>query len=157
MKNFKIWSGMTLIFFSGAVIGVIISTFIIRNHVIGFMKGGPPKANRWIIMKITCGLDLSVDQQTQIDVILENNRSEIEKLSDDFQKSTEAFFNSQTIQIRKVLTEEQKKEFDERAAEIHESIRKRIRMHHPGNRPGRHRCLPPSERKDGEESSAKEG
>ncbi len=137
MKNFKVWFGIVLIFLSGTVIGVLGSTFVIRKHVIGFMQGGPPRANRRVITEVTRDLDLSDGQRAQIDSIINENHSKIEKISGDFRDTMDGFFESQSSQIKQILTEEQQKDFEERYSEIRKSIEKRIHHHRPGSRPGR--------------------
>lgn len=137
MNKFKIWLGIALIFLSGTVIGVLGSTIMIRKHVIGFMEGGPPRANRRVIMEVTKGLDLSALQMAKIDSILNENHSNIEKISGEFRDTMETFFEQQSSQIKQVLTKQQQKEFEERYSEIKKSIEKRIHHHRPGGRPGR--------------------
>ncbi len=136
MKNLKVWSAMALIFFSGAVIGVAVSTFVIKKHVMGFMEGGPPRANRRIVMEVTRDIDLSDLQRARIDSIMNDNNSRIETIAGEFRETMDQFFESQTSQIMALLTEEQQREFDRRYSEIRKTIEKRIHRHSPAHRPG---------------------
>ncbi len=137
MNKFRVWLGIALIFLSGIVIGTLGSTFFIRKQMIGFMEGGPPRANRRIIMDITRGLDLSVRQNAQIDSILNENHLNIEKIAGEFHDTMESFLEKQSSQIKQVLTEEQQQEFDRRYEEIKKAIEDRVRHRRPGRGPGR--------------------
>ena len=139
MKNFRVWSAIVLIFLSGAVIGVIGSSLVIRKHVIGFMEGGPPRAIRRVIREVTKNLDLSAEQMAQIDSIMDENHSKIVRITGDFRDTMDEFFEEQSSQINQILTDEQQKEFEKRSLEIKKSLEKRIHRHHPGGRLRRRR------------------
>ena len=88
-------------------------------------------------MDVTRGLDLTAGQKAQIDSILTENHSNIEKMAGEFHDTMESFMEKQSTQIKQVLTEEQQKEFDRRYEEIKKSIEDRMRQRRPGRRPGR--------------------
>ena len=135
MRNFKIWSGLVLIFVSGAVVGSIVSALLIKQRVEGFPKRGPHMANRMIVYEIIRDMELSPALRDSIDAILEADRLEVEKLGAEFGRSLEEFTGRQFEKIKVVLSDDQKEIFDERAAELRERFE---RMREKG-RPGDHR------------------
>ncbi len=124
MKNFRIWSGLSLIFVSGAIAGAIGSTLLIRQHVKGFVRKGPHMANRMIVYDIIREMDLSRAQRDSIDGILDADRPEMERLGAEFGKSIEEFTGKQFEKIKAVLDDSQKKIFDAKASEIRERFEK---------------------------------
>ena len=118
MRNFKIWSGLVLIFVSGAVVGSIVSALLIKQRVEGFPKRGPHMANRMIVYEIIRDMELSPALRDSIDAILEADRLEVEKLGAEFGRSLEEFTGRQFEKIKVVLSDDQKEIFDERAAEL---------------------------------------
>jgi len=142
MRNFKVWSGLILIFVSGAVVGSIVSALLIRQRVEGFTKRGPHMANRMIVHEIISEMELSPALRDSIDAILEADRPEMEKLGARFGRSLEEFTGRQFEKIKAVLSDDEKEIFDARAAELRERFE---RMREKG-RPGDHRngrLMPP--------------
>jgi Spy/CpxP family protein refolding chaperone len=123
MKKFKTWSALVLIFISGVVIGAVVSSVVMRHHVKGLFMAGPARANHRIVMEATRGMDLTDEQHSRIDEILEEYRPKLETMTSEFADSMKAFTEEQHAKIKEVLTEEQQKVLDERFA----NIRKRFR------------------------------
>lgn len=154
MRNFKIWSGLILIFVSGAVVGSIVSALLIRERVEGFTKRGPHMANRMIVYEIIREMELSPALRDSIDAILEADRPEMEQLGARFGRSLEEFTGRQFEKIKAVLSDDQKEIFDARAAELRERFERMREKGRPGDhRNGRLGPPPPWEDLDGPHSS----
>ncbi len=135
MKNMRVWSGLLLIFVVGVIIGVLTSTIVIRQHLRGFMKGGPARATHHIALRLIEGLDLTEAQRERIDGIIEETAPGIEKLSAEFFESMKARTDEQISMIREVLDDAQKAEFDRRRLDMEERF-KRVRGERGRRRPG---------------------
>lgn len=136
MKNIKVWSGLILIFISGAAVGSVASTFVMKHRVMGFIRGGPPHAHRRIIREVTEGIDLTDEQRRKIDLILDESIPEMEKLSEEFGKTMEFQTERQMEKIREILTDDQRIAFNENLGELKERFRSMRGRRRPGGRSG---------------------
>ncbi len=76
--------------------------------------GGPP---RLLVDRLTRDLDLTADQQTQIERVLAGSRARVETLQGDVHDRFESEQKILRDEIRKVLTPAQQQKFDEREKE----------------------------------------
>lgn len=97
------------------------------------MKIGDPKqlgVNPEVIRKqmfddFSKHLNLSEDQKTKVNAILESNRKEAEELKKQMQEKMKALREKSNSEIRAILNDEQKKKFDELEAKKKQNALKR--------------------------------
>lgn len=140
----KIWISFISVFLLGAALGITGTSYYVKNHIRDFMEGGPPQANRRIIMKIIRDMDLTESQREEIDKIITDYRPEIAALSREFGVSIREIADRQIEKIKEVLTPEQKEILEQRVAELKEHFRRVFERrkgedwensrHHPGDR-----------------------
>lgn len=94
---------------------------------------------------LTATLDLSEDQQKQIDAILKKNEPAMLTLRDDMDKRMKKLHGKVTSEISKVLTSEQKRKFEEMNEQMKKRIEQRQARPFPGGGPGMHEPGPPPE------------
>ncbi|MBN1165096.1 MAG: hypothetical protein JXB45_10995 [Candidatus Krumholzibacteriota bacterium] len=148
MKRKKLWLGLFLIFISGMIIGIAGSSILVRRHLKDFVRGGPPRLNRMIILEVTRDLELSEPQSREIERIMEESRPLMDKLVSAFGDSMRTLTTAQIDSIKKVLTEEQRKDVDKKLEEVQQRL-SRLKDRHPGKRePDWRRGHHPGGRKD---------
>jgi len=134
MKRTKVWLGLFLIFFSGLAIGVAGSSFLMKEHLKGFARGGPGRMNRFFITKVTRDLDLTEKQRDKIHQIIEQDRDRVRSLSSAFGDSMKTITERQLDQIKVHLDPAQREQVDENVKRFHERL-----DHLKRERPGKDR------------------
>ena len=152
-RKTKIWISFTFFFLLGAALGITGTSYYVKSHIRDFMEGGPPGANRRIIMSIVRGMDLTETQREEIDEIITRYRPEISTLSREFGISIREVTDRQIEEVKEVLTPKQMEILEQRVSEMKEHFgrvldRRREEnwekgLHHPGDRrspppPGHH-------------------
>jgi hypothetical protein len=132
----RIWIGMVLLFLSGIAVGFFGSGLIIRKHVREFVERGPAHMNARVVHHALRGMDLTDEQRTEVERIIEETMPEMNRLSSEFGDSLETVAARQFNSIKTLLDEEQVKVLEERMEEIREMMKKR-RSGRRGQRPGR--------------------
>jgi Spy/CpxP family protein refolding chaperone len=133
MKNLKVWSGLVTIFLLGVIVGVVTSNIVIRRQFEGFMRGGPGRAQHRLVMETIRGIHITPTQRAKIDSIMTAVKPEIDSLSSEFFLKMEANIEQQMTEVRAVLNQGQKIEFDRRKTELEKKM-KRIRGKRRGRR-----------------------
>jgi hypothetical protein len=118
MKRIKLWAGVILVFVSGLVIGSLATGHFLRAHVREFVDGGPVRANKHIVSRLTNRLDLTEEQAAAIEEIRLRTESRMGEITEDFFPQMEGLMEGQVKEIRAVLTEEQRAKYDERAEKL---------------------------------------
>ncbi|MCK4550279.1 MAG: hypothetical protein KAU49_08905 [Candidatus Krumholzibacteria bacterium] len=132
----RIWIGMILLFISGIAVGFFGSGMIIRKHVREFVERGPAHMNARVVHHALRGMDLTDEQRTAVDDIIEETMPELTRLSSEFGDSIETAATRQFDSIKALLNEEQVKVLEDRIEEIREMMKKR-RSGRRGRGPGR--------------------
>lgn len=132
----RIWIGMVLLFLSGIAVGFFGSGLIIRKHVKEFIERGPAHMNARVVHHALRGMDLTDEQRTEVDRIIEETMPEMNRMSSEFGDSLETVAARQFERIKALLNEEQVKVLEERMEEIREMMKKR-RSGRRGRGPGR--------------------
>jgi Spy/CpxP family protein refolding chaperone len=103
-----------LIFFVGIAMGVLIGGFY-DTRVLGNLPGtaNRPERARRDVNSFHDYLDLTVEQREQVNKILEETGGEFRKLRKETQPQFDALQKNSQAKIRAVLTEEQRKKYDE--------------------------------------------
>ena len=132
----RIWIGMVLLFLSGIAVGFFGSGLIIRKHVREFVERGPAHMNARVVHHALRGMDLTDEQRTEVDIIIEETMPEMDRLSSEFGDSIETAAARQFDSIKALLDNEQVKVLEERMEGIREMMNKR-RSGRRGRGPGR--------------------
>lgn len=132
----RIWIGMVLLFLSGIAVGFFGSGLIIRKHVREFVERGPAHMNARVVHHALRGMELTDEQRTEVDMIIEGTMPEINRLSSEFGDSIETVAARQFDSIKALLDEEQVKVLEKRMEGIREMMKKR-RSGRRGHGPGR--------------------
>lgn len=126
-KNTRMWIGFLLIFLFGAAVGISGTTYFVRNHIKGFIEGGPPAVNQRIIFRILHDIDLTESQREKIDEIMLEYRPEVIETSREFGISMREITSRQIESIKEVLTPEQREIMEEKVAEFEQHFKNRLR------------------------------
>jgi len=132
----RIWIGMVLLFLSGLAIGFFGSGMIIRKHVREFVERGPAHMNARVVHHALRGMELTDEQRSAVDGIIEETMPEMNRLSSEFGDSIETAAGRQFDSIKALLDEQQVKVLEERMEEIRAMMKKR-RSGRRGRGPGR--------------------
>lgn len=119
MNRWRLWLAIVLVFLVGAVIGSLVTSTMVRHHVIRVMRHGPPRLEAMIEKRLVRDLDLTDEQREAIRKvvheydplfrnIVEGSREEVKKLEDQL-----------AVRIKEVLTTEQAAAFDKNREKIH--------------------------------------
>ncbi|MCK4538787.1 MAG: hypothetical protein KAV42_08325 [Candidatus Krumholzibacteria bacterium] len=133
MKNLKIWSGLVTIFLLGVIVGVVTSNIVIRRQFEGFMRAGPGRIQHRLVMETLGGIDITPTQRARIDSIMTFVKPGIDKISSEFFLNMRTSVEFQMAEIRAVLDNEQRIEFDRREKKLREKM-KRLRGKQRGRR-----------------------
>ncbi len=125
MNRWRLWLAIASVFIVGAVTGGLVTSILIRHHVIRVMRHGPPRLEGMIEEHLIRDLDLTGEQREAIRKIaheydplfrniMEGSREEVKKLEDRL-----------AAEIKEVLTPEQAEEFDKNRERIHARFKKR--------------------------------
>lgn len=124
MRNWKLWSGIMLVFLSGIVIGSAATGLYIKHGIEGLLQEGPPGIKNIAMKKLTDELGLSKSQQAEVGKIVVEAQSRFQKLRAQNQPEIEKILSESVLRMKTVLSPEQQKKLDL----LHESLRKRWRI-----------------------------
>jgi hypothetical protein len=131
----RIWIGMALLFISGIAVGFFGSGLIIKRHVREFVDRGPAFVNARIVDRLLEDMDITDDQRTEIDSIVERTTPRMKRLATEFGDSMEALVTSQLDSIKTVLGDEKAAVFEKRIEENRERTRRGRGGPRRGHRP----------------------
>lgn len=123
-RKTKIWISFIFVFLLGAALGITGTSYYVKSHIRDFVEGGPPRANRRIIMQVVRDMDLTESQREEIDQIISDYRPEIEALSREFGVSIREITDRQFKEVKEELTPEQRKILEQRVAELKEHFKR---------------------------------
>ena len=106
MGNSLKWGGMMLALLAGLLLGFALTTSAYRFHLLQF------PGRRGFIERLDSELKLSPDQLHQIENLLRDSHTKMEKLHEDFQHQHDEIIYQTHDQIRALLTPEQQQTFD---------------------------------------------
>ncbi len=140
MKNFKAIAGISVIFILGIMSGVLGTSMVVKHRIESFHGKGFPPIRPMFMKRIGNRLDLTPSQRVEVEKIIDDLQIELKKIQQDSRPKIKAAFDTCFEQIRKHLTDAQKKNLD--------IIRKKLPDHFPPGKDfrrhhGKHRgkCL----------------
>ncbi len=121
MKKWKIWLVIAAVFVSGVVIGSAVEGLYMRHRIGGILHEGLPAMRKVIMHKLTAELNLTADQQDEINEIVEETQLQLQQLHAQYRPQMENIINTGIASIKTKLSSEQQKKLDE----LYEKVKKR--------------------------------
>ncbi|MGH9903367.1 MAG: Spy/CpxP family protein refolding chaperone [Pyrinomonadaceae bacterium] len=118
-RRLKIWLALVGVFALGGVTGAAIDSAYRLGASAGRQEGrGARRGDRKALFEaLRSDLDLNDEQAAQVRAILEESRNDFRQLRTEVRPRHDALRQKARARIRAVLTPEQQKRFDEKAAE----------------------------------------
>jgi hypothetical protein len=124
MNRWKVITGILLIFILGAFSGALGTGYYTKNRIKRFIdpKGPPPPIR--IIERQLDKLNLSTEQQRNIDALLEQMHTEFFEIIDKTKPDMDEHFNRHVRLLRAELTPEQQHAFDKTIQQIEDRMKR---------------------------------
>ncbi|MGB9500459.1 MAG: hypothetical protein ACKVE4_12125 [Dissulfuribacterales bacterium] len=123
MKRLKAISGILAIFALGIMTGVLGTGLVVKQRIESFHEKGSPPIRPMFMKRIGNRLDLTPAQRVEVEKILDTLQIELREVRRNFYPKIQAAFDNCFEQIKKHLTDSQKKKLD--------IIRKKLPGHFP--------------------------
>jgi len=123
--KFKLYGGLIALLVTGIIIGSLGTGIYIRNKVMPFYEGGPAERRSMILDRLMKKLDLTPQQQIEVEAILRQTQAQIKQLKHKSRLRAMRIINQRFPLIREKLNPEQQKKLDR----IHKRLRQRMRQH----------------------------
>jgi Spy/CpxP family protein refolding chaperone len=130
MNGWKSWLGVISVFVIGAVIGGLVTTALIRNHVIRVTRFGPPRFEEAILDHMARDLDLTDEQRDDIRLITREFDPRFREIMNASREEVRRLQEELEARIKEILTPGQIERFEENIERMH-----RRRPDH-GGKPG---------------------
>lgn len=125
MNKLKLWLGIVSIFLIGVIIGGLVSTMLIRNHMIRIRRHGPPRMHELVSKRLIGNIDLTNDQREEIQKIVEEFEPRFLRFDGETRAGIQRIMDEMSDQIRTALTPEQRESFDDNLNRMKEKYEKR--------------------------------
>ena len=112
MKKWKVWLLIVAVFVSGTVIGSVGTQFYYRHTIRGILHRGPAAVREVIMKKLTAELNLTKDQQEEVQEVLEETQFQLQQLRAEYHPKMEAIINNAVATMKTILSAEKQKKLD---------------------------------------------
>jgi Spy/CpxP family protein refolding chaperone len=126
MIRLKLWLGLILVFILGALAGSVGTSMYYENRTERFTRYGHSARSHLFLKRLSKELDLTEAQKKEIVIIVDQYNTELSSIKRSVRPDIEKLRDESFVAIKKRLTEEQKKKFDE--------LRKRLERWTPRQR-----------------------
>lgn len=123
--KFKLYGGLIALLVAGIIIGSLGTGIYIRGKMAPFYEGGPGERRGMILDRLVRRLDLTPQQQVEVEAILKQTQEEIQGLKKRSRFKAMKIINKRFPLIREILDPEQQKKLDR----IHKRLRQKMRQH----------------------------
>ena len=123
MSKVKVWAGILLVFFLGALAGSLGTGVYLKHRIERFSRGKHPPIRVVLMKKLDHELDLTETQRVEVEKILEQLGTKLHELRQKHRPELERLFDDSFDMIKERLDQKQKSRFDE--------IRQEMRRRHP--------------------------
>jgi|SRR5208283_2304114 len=113
MTKWKTWLVIAAVFVSGVIIGSAVTGLYMKHRIGGILHGGAPAMRKAIMNKLTAELNLTADQQDEIDEIVEETLLQLQQLRAQYRPQMENIINTGVTTMKTRLSAEQQKKLDE--------------------------------------------
>ena len=118
MKAWKTWLVIVAVFVSGVIIGAAAGGLYMKNRIGGILHGGLPAMRKVIMKNLTAELNLTADQQDEIEEIVEETQLQLQQLRAQYRPKMEAIVDTGVATMKTRLSEEQQKKLDALYAKV---------------------------------------
>ena len=112
MKKWKTWLVIAAVFVSGVIIGSAVSGLYMKHRIGGILHEGLPAVRKVIMKKLTTELNLTANQQDEIDEIVEETQLQLQQLHAQYRPQMESIINTGITTMKTRLSAEQQKKLD---------------------------------------------
>ncbi|RJR29594.1 MAG: hypothetical protein C4574_03340 [Candidatus Latescibacterota bacterium] len=121
----RAWAAVIVVFAAGLVVGGLVTTVLIRNHVIRVMRHDRPPVHEMVARRLTGDLDLSAAQRADLDEILRQYGPRFEEFDRISRTEVRSMAEEMEARIRTILTPEQQTRYDENIEKMRERFKSR--------------------------------
>ncbi len=112
MKKWKIWLIIASVFISGLIIGSVGTGFYVKHRVGGLIHRGPGAVRDTIMKKLTSELNLTKEQQDDLEEIVEETQYKLQELRAQYHPQADAIIGAGVAHMKTKLSPEQQKKLD---------------------------------------------
>jgi hypothetical protein len=121
MKKWKTWLVITAVFTSGIIMGSVGTGFYMKHRIGGILHEGLPAVRKVIMKKLTAELNLSQDQQDEVEEVVEETQLQLQQLRVQYRPQMEKIIETGITTLKTRLSAEQQKKLDA----LYEKVKKR--------------------------------
>jgi len=125
-KKLKVWAGILLVFFLGALAGSLGTSAYLKQRIERFSRGKHPSIRVVLMKKLDHELDLTDTQRVDVEKILERLETELHELRQRHRPETREVFDHSFDMIKEKLDQEQRSKLDD--------LREEMRRRHPSRK-----------------------
>jgi len=118
MNKLKVWIGILLVFFLGALTGSLGTGAYLKHRMERFSKGKHPPIRIVLMKRLSHELDLTQTQRVEIEKILDQLEAELHELRQKHRPELEGLFDRRFDMIKEKLNDEQKSKLDRMREEL---------------------------------------
>jgi len=118
MKKWQTWLVIAAVFVSGVVIGSVGSGFYMKHRIGGILHQGLPGVRKVIMKKLTSELNLTQDQQDEVEEVVEETQLQLQQLRAQYHPQMEKIVENGITAMKTRLTAEQQKKLDALYAKV---------------------------------------
>lgn len=129
MKKWQTWVVLIAVFVSGLVMGSVGAGFYMKHRIGGILHQGLPGVKKEIMKKLTSELNLTPDQQDEVEEIVEETQLQLQQLRAEYHPKMEKIIENGIAVMKTRLTAEQQSKLDALYDRVKKrwSIRRRMR------------------------------
>jgi hypothetical protein len=121
MKKWKTWLVITAVLTSGIIMGSVGTGFYMKHRIGGILHEGLPAVRKVIMKKLTAELNLSQDQQDEVEEVVEETQLQLQQLRVQYRPQMEKIIETGITTLKTRLSAEQQKKLDA----LYEKVKKR--------------------------------
>lgn len=128
MKTWKTWLVIAAVFVSGVIVGAAVGGIYMKHRIGGILHEGLPAMRKVIMQNLTAELNLTTDQQDEIEEIVEETQLQLQQLRAQYRPQMEAIVDTGVATMKTRLSAEQQKKLDTLYAKVKKRWSMRRRM-----------------------------
>ncbi len=121
MKQWKTWLVIAVVFLSGIIMGSVGTGFYMKQRIGRILHEGLPAVRKVIMKKLTAELNLTQDQQEEVEEVVEETQLQLQQLRAQYHPQMEKIIENGIATTKTSLSAEQQKKLDA----LYEKVKKR--------------------------------
>jgi Spy/CpxP family protein refolding chaperone len=117
MKRWKAIVGILLVFFLGALAGVLATYAVYPQRMEGVARGEPGRTREFIVRRLTRDLNLDQAQSEQLGAIVRETHAQLRELRKKIRPETEEIMARSQDRVRAILRPDQREKYEKIIAE----------------------------------------